>query len=116
MAASRSQLLQYITAILLIILVSWHLASRIPWLRGAEDFISTMTPDRVYGEISTFGLALLLLAYAALFHGVNGLRIILLELHHGAIWDRAVNLAAIATFIVMAAIATHTVLGVEPPE
>jgi len=116
LVSSRSQLLQYITGIILIILVSWHLALRIPWLRGVEDFVSTMTPEIVYREISAFGIALLLLAYASLFHGINGLRIILLEIHRGRVWDKLVNIASIVAFIVMAAIATHSVVAVEPPE
>ncbi|MCE4604487.1 MAG: hypothetical protein F7B20_05935 [Aeropyrum sp.] len=113
--SSYLQLMQYVTGALLVLLVSWHLATRIPWLRGMESFVETILPEVVYREIESFGLLLLLLAYTSLLHGVNGLRIILLEIHHGEIWDRLVNLSAVIVFIVFAAIATHSVLGVEPP-
>ncbi len=113
--ASLLYLLQYVTGALMIVLVSWHLAMRIPWLRGVESFIETLDSTVVYNEITGFSVLLLLLAYSTLFHGINGLRMILLELRHGRYWDRAVNIAALITFIVFAAIATHSVVGVEPP-
>ncbi len=113
--ASILYLMQYVTGALLVILVSWHLAARIPWLRGMESFIDTLMPEVVYGEITGFEALLLLMAYAALFHGVNGLRMILLELKHGKLWDRAVNISALIVFLVFAAMATHSVFFVEPP-
>jgi len=113
--ASLIQLLQYVTGALMVVLISIHLAARIPWLRGVESFIETLDATVVYREITGFGVLLLLLAYATLFHAVNGLRIILLELRHGEYWDRAVNIAAVTVFIVFAAIATYTVIGVSPP-
>jgi succinate dehydrogenase / fumarate reductase membrane anchor subunit len=114
--ASVLQLLQYVTGALMVLLVSWHLAMRIPWLRGVDSFMETLDSTIVYQEITAFNVLLLLLAYATLFHGVNGLRIILLELRHGKYWDKAVNAAAVIVFIVFAAIATHTVVALPPLE
>ncbi|GBF08973.1 putative succinate dehydrogenase subunit D [Aeropyrum pernix] len=113
--SSYMQLLQYVTAALLVVLVSWHLALRLPWLHGVESFVHTLMPEVVYREITSFSLLLLLLAYTALIHGVNGLRIILLEVHHGELWDKAVNAAAVLALLVFGALATYTVVGVEPP-
>ena len=113
--ASVLQLLQYITGALMVLLVSWHLAMRIPWLRGMESFIETLDATVVYREITGFSLLLLILAYATLFHGINGLRVILLELRHGEYWDKLVNLLALVVFIVFAALATYGIVGVEPP-
>ncbi len=112
---ARLQALQYITGALLVILVAWHLAMRIPELRGLQSFTETLLPDVVYREYTSYGLLLLLLALAALFHGVNGLRIILLELHHGPLWDKLVNAAAVIAFLVMAAIAVHGTIYVPQP-
>ena len=115
MVGARLQALQYITGALLVVLVAWHLAMRIPELRGLQSFTETLLPQVVYGEHTSYGALLLLLALAALFHGVNGLRIILLELHHGPIWDKLVNAAAVLAFLAMAAVAVHSVLYVPPP-
>ena len=113
--ASILYILQYVTGALLVVLVAWHLALRIPWLRGMESFIDTLDSTVVYQEITSYDILLLILAYAALFHGLNGLRTILLEVHHGELWDKTVNLASLIVFIVFAAIATHSVIAIQPP-
>lgn len=115
MSAARLQALQYITAVLLVLLVSWHLAMRIPEFRGLESFVDTIKPNIVYYEFTTYGVVLFLFAVVALFHGINGLRIILLEIHHGSLWDKLVNAAAVIVFIVMAGAAAHSILYVPPP-
>jgi len=112
---ARIQALQYVTGALLVVLVAWHMAMRIPELRGLQSFTETLLPRVVYQEYTSYGAILLLLALAALFHGVNGLRIILLELHHGPVWDRLVNAAAVIVFLAMAAVAVHSILYVPPP-
>jgi len=115
MGYSRIQLWQYITGILLILLLAWHFSLRIPQLRGVESFIETLQPGKIYSDIGgATGILGILLAYAALFHGLNGLRGILLEwLGEGR--RTLINLVAVILFIIFAGIATYTVIGLTNP-
>lgn len=106
------QFLQYVTALLLIVLLSFHLAERIPWITGV-GYHESLKSERVADAYSSYGWALLLLAYAALFHGLNGLRGMLHEWkpQHGRLWDSIF----ITLLLVFAGIATHTVVKLPPP-
>ncbi len=106
--------IQYVTAILLIFLLTWHLVVRVPWLRGVETFRDTLSPDKIFGEISGYGILLLIFAYVALLHGFNGLRTILLEWTSGR-YNGLITGVIIVLFIVFAALATYTVVGITPP-
>jgi len=108
-------LIQYVTAILMILLVSWHLAVRIPWLQGVETFVDTMSPDVIYEEISRLWLLLLLLAVVVVIHGVNGIRGILLEWILDGRFRILINILAVIAILVLLAIAIHTLVGVKPP-
>lgn len=108
-------LLQYITAILMIFLVSWHLILRVPQLHGVETFVETMSPDIIYREISSFGILLIVLTLVVVFHGINGLRSFLLELRGGTMWGLFVNAAAAIAFILLLLVGIYTVIGVTPP-
>lgn len=108
-------LLQYITALLMAFLVSWHLIVRIPQLQGVETFAETMSPEIIYREISSYGILLVALALVVVLHGINGLRGFLLELRGGATWSLFVNTAAVIAFILLLLVGIHTVIGVTPP-
>ncbi len=115
MGASTRLLIQYITGALLVLLVLFHFASRIPQLRGADSFIETLSPEAVYEDVGgASGIILLLLAYAALLHGLNGLRGILLEWTSGR-YEKAITAVLALLFIVFAGLATYTVIGTQPP-
>ncbi len=115
MGAGTRLLVQYITGALLVILVIFHFASRIPQLRGVDSFLETLSPEAVYEDIGgASGIALLLLAYTALLHGLNGLRGILLEWTSGR-HERAITAVIAILFIVFAGLATYTVIGATPP-
>ena len=105
---------QYITAIILVFLLTWHLLVRVPWLRGVETFAETLSPEKVYSEISGYGVLLLLFAYAAILHGFNGLRGVLLEWTSGR-YRTLINLVIIILIVVFAGLATYTVVGTQPP-
>lgn len=109
--ASSIQLLQYITAMLLIIFLSFHLAERVPWLTGVS-YHDSLKSERVSEAYSKYEWALLLLAYAALFHGLNGFRGMLYEWvpRYARLWDALFVLL----FIVFAGIATYTLVGLPP--
>ncbi len=108
-------LIQYVSAIILIFLISWHLILRFPPLHGVESFIDTMKPEILYEEITVYGVLLVLLLVAAVFHGVNGIRSMLLEWSSNKYWTLIVNLLAIIVFLVLIVVGIHTVLYVTPP-
>jgi succinate dehydrogenase / fumarate reductase membrane anchor subunit len=109
MGASRIQVWQYITAILLIIFLTGHLIERLPWLVGAESYHDTLKSTFAEKQYSSWwSIGLLTLAYIALFHGLNGVRGILHEWapRLGTVWDVTI----LILFIIFAAIATQTVV------
>lgn len=114
MASKRQLLLQYVTAILLIFLLTWHLVIRVPALRGVGSFMETLSPNLVYGEISGYGILLLIFAYSVLLHGFNGLRTVLLEWTNGK-YNKTITAIIVILFIVFAYLATLTVVGTAPP-
>ncbi|MCE4600248.1 MAG: hypothetical protein F7C38_01600 [Desulfurococcales archaeon] len=113
-SGSNKMLLQYITAILLIFLLTWHLVVRVPALRGVETFRETLGSKLIYHEITTYGVLLLIFAYAVLLHGFNGLRNVLLEWTDGK-YEKLITAVIVILFIVFAGLATYTVVGISPP-
>jgi len=112
MKAGTIALIQYVTAILMILLVAWHVAARIPWLRGVENLPSTMSPEIIYDEVDRFWPLLLLLSIAVVIHGVNGLRGMLLEWAGSNERLRfAVNILSIIAIIALLLVAIHTIVG-----
>jgi len=110
--AGTIALIQYVTAILMIFLVSWHFAARTPWLYGVEDLPSTMSPEIIYDEVKRFWPLLILLSIAVVIHGVNGLRGMLLEWAGSNERLRfAVNILSILAIIALLLVAIHTIVG-----
>ncbi|MEB2837058.1 MAG: hypothetical protein GSR80_001340 [Desulfurococcales archaeon] len=113
MGASRIQVWQYITAILIIFFLGYHLAERLPWLWGYSHYHQTLQTAFVQHQYqSWWAWGLLILAYITLFHGLNGVRGILHEWspRWGKVWDGLFWFL----FIVFAAIATWTVVALWP--
>ena len=80
MSASRIQIWQYITAIILIVVLTFHLLERVPWwFSGVNTYHETLRSTFVAKEYHSFWPILIILAYVAVFHGLNGLRIMLIE-------------------------------------
>jgi succinate dehydrogenase / fumarate reductase membrane anchor subunit len=112
MKAGTIALIQYATAILMVFLVAWHVAVRIPWLHGVEDLPSTMSPEIIYDEVRRFWPLLILLSIAVVIHGVNGLRGILLEWAGSNERLRfAINILSILAIIALLIVAVHTIVG-----
>jgi succinate dehydrogenase / fumarate reductase membrane anchor subunit len=110
--AGTIALIQYATAILMVLLVAWHVAVRIPWLHGVEDLPSTMSPEIIYDEVRRFWPLLILLSIAVVIHGVNGLRGILLEWAGSNERLRfAINILSILAIIALLIVAVHTIVG-----
>ncbi|MEN2999707.1 MAG: hypothetical protein ABDH61_03945 [Acidilobaceae archaeon] len=115
MRAGISALVQYATAVLLVFIVSWHMALRFPPIYGVEDFPATLMPEVLYREISGNWLLLSLLLVATILHGINGIRTILLEWNTSKSWSLAVNAAAVIAAVVLSAFGIHTIIAVVPP-
>ncbi len=113
MAASRLQLWQYLTAILMVFFLGYHLAERVPWISGVsyEESLKSSHVYEVY--TSPWGIVLLLLAYTALYHGLNGVRGILYEWKPGK-WERLWDALFWLLFIVFAVLATSTIALLPP--
>ncbi len=114
MGASKKLLLQYITAILLIALLTWHLVIRVPALRGVSTFAQTLANEKIYSEVTTYGALVLLFGYVVLLHAFNGLRNMVLEWTGGK-YNAIITIIIIILFIVFAGLATYTVVGITPP-
>lgn len=104
---------QYVTGILLIFLLTWHLVVRVPWLRGVKSFAETLAPELVYHEVTAYGVLLLIFAYATLLHGFNGLKNVLLEWTSGR-YKGLITAIIVILFFVFAGLATYTVIGIKP--
>ena len=115
MRAGISALVQYVTAFLLVFLVSWHLALRFPPVYGVEDFPATLMPEVLYKEITGSWFLLSLLLVAVVLHGINGIRTMLLEWNTSRNWTLAVNAASLLAAIVLSAVVIHTIVAVLPP-
>jgi succinate dehydrogenase / fumarate reductase membrane anchor subunit len=114
-ASTRQILVQYITAILLIFLLTWHLVIRVPWLRGTNSFMETLYPSKVYHEVSAYGVLLLIFAWAVVLHGFNGLRTILLEWTSGR-YKGLITAIIVILIIVFGGLASYTVFHTPAPQ
>ena len=77
MKESTVQLIQYLTAALLVALLAYHVLQHTPVLE--EGYRVSLEYENVVKHYVDERTVLALLLYAALFHGLNGLRAILLE-------------------------------------
>jgi succinate dehydrogenase / fumarate reductase membrane anchor subunit len=107
--ASTVHIWQYITAALLIILLGFHLAERVPGLSplNVESYEESLSYEAVRKAYRDYWWLLALLLVTALFHGLNGVRGIILEwkptLH------RAVNILFVIVFIALLAYGLRTI-------
>ena len=109
--ASSVQIFQYITAILLILFLGFHLAERIPWVNGGLEYHESLNAENVNHAYNSYGWVLATLAVIALFHGLNGARGILLEWKQGKAWTLTVNALFVILVIGLSIFAIWTVVG-----
>ncbi|BEP18317.1 hypothetical protein PYJP_16690 [Pyrofollis japonicus] len=111
--ASSIQIWQYITAIILIFVLTFHLIERVPGLSplGAKSYEESVEVEPVKKAYSSYGWILGTLLIVALFHGLNGLRGMLLELRTGKGWRIFVETVIWLLFVIFGAIGLHTVLA-----
>lgn len=114
MVKGYATLIQYVTAALLVFLILWHVLLRFPPVYGAKDLVDTMTPERLYEEITSSRVLLFLLLVATLFHGINGARGVLIEWFPDKRWEILVNVGAFLAFVALMYFGLLTILYVPP--
>jgi len=108
MKESSLMLMQYVTAIAAIVLVTIHLLMQgviVPY-STAIDFQQVLSVYKSWVD----GAMLEVLLLVVVAHGFNGLRIILLELRQSASWTRNVNWASLIVTAAVMAYGTRTVI------
>ena len=108
MRESSLMRLQYMTALLALVLVAIHLLMQ-GVLVSYGEAVSFQQVLSVYRNVVDAALLELLLV-VILAHGFNGLRIVLLEWRQGAGWTRGVNWGALGMTVAMIAYGTRTVI------
>ena len=108
MRESRLMLVQYVTAVLAVFLVSIHLTMQ-GVLNTYETAISFNNILSVYqnGLYATFLEALLVVT---LVHGFDGVRVILHEWRQTAPWSRWVDIGTILAIVISVGYGTRTVI------
>lgn len=108
MRESRVMLVQYVTAILAVVLVSIHLIMQgliLPY-STAISFGNILSIYR-NGLYATFLEALLV---AVLVHGFDGVRVILQEWRQTAPWSKWVDIGTLAAIVVSVGYGTRTII------
>lgn len=103
-------ILMYTLALIMIFVLTFHLLLVSP-LTG-KSFDETLSYSFVVHNLTYYRIVFGLLLYAAVIHGMNGLRIILLEWIHPKRAQWAINLVIIALIAVLLAIGTYTLIVV----
>jgi|SRR5579885_2499147 succinate dehydrogenase / fumarate reductase membrane anchor subunit len=108
MAERKLMIIQYLTGVLAVFLVSIHLLYQgviVPYSK-ALSFNQVLT---LYRDIFYLTLLAALLV-VILVHGFNGLRIILLEFNQSKDWTNAVNILTIVATVVAIAYGARTII------
>jgi succinate dehydrogenase hydrophobic anchor subunit len=102
-------LLTYLTAIVLVFVLSLHLLLESP-LSGSP-FEDTLTFGVATGNLVYFKLVFGFLLFAAIIHGFNGVRVIVLEwLHPRRAWPLSLLILALMAFFL--AVGSYTLIAV----
>jgi succinate dehydrogenase hydrophobic anchor subunit len=111
MKESWSMILTYVTAMVLVFVLTIHLLLESP-LTGLP-LEATLTFGYATGNLVYFKLVFGLLLYAGVIHGLNGLRVIVLEWLHPRKRAWLLNMLAIALMAFFLALGTATLLLVD---
>lgn len=107
---SWNMLLTYLTAMILVFVLTFHLLLQSP-LTG-ESFESTLTFGYATGNLVYFKLVFGLLLFAAILHGFNGVRTIALEWFHPQKRAWLLNLIIVSLMAFFLALGSYTLLTV----
>jgi succinate dehydrogenase membrane anchor subunit len=107
---STSMIVTYVTAALLVFVLTFHFLLQSPLTgKGFED---TLTFGYATGNMVYYQLVFGLLLVAAVVHGLNGLRVILLEWLHPKSYGWLLNLAVVVLMAVLLAFGSYTLVTV----
>ena len=109
MRESWSMLLTYATALVLVFVLTFHLLLESPLTgKSLED---TLTFGYATGNLAYYKIVFGLLLFAAVLHGFNGARVIVLEwLHPKRAW--ALNLLVVILMALFLAVGSYTLYAV----
>ena len=110
MRESTLQRINYVMILAIFVTLALHLATHA--FLGVAGYADSLRYDSVVGRYRamTTMLTLAVLLVAASFHGLFGLRNILLEMRSGPRWDRAVTLGVLALGAVMVGWGMRTIV------
>jgi succinate dehydrogenase hydrophobic anchor subunit len=110
MKESWSMILTYITAMVLIFVLTFHFLLQGP-LAG-KSFEDTLAFSYSRGNLVSFEVIFGLLLYTAILHGLNGLRVIALEWFHPEKKAWLLNLIVVALMAFFLALGSYTLVAV----
>lgn len=110
MKESWGMILTYITAIVLIFVLTFHFLLQGP-LAG-KSFEDTLAFGNATENLISFQVIFGLLLYAAILHGLNGVRVIALEWFHPEKKAWLLNLIVVALMAFFLALGSYTLLMV----
>jgi succinate dehydrogenase hydrophobic anchor subunit len=110
MKESWSMILTYITAMVLIFVLTFHFLLQGP-LAG-KSFEDTLAFGYATGNLISFEVIFGLLLYAAILHGLNGVRVIALEWLHPEKKAWLLNLIVVGLMAFFIALGSYTLLAV----
>ena len=107
MRESHIMKIHYLTALIAVALVIVHIMVRI-----MQGFSDSLLFDNVIANYQFIPYAIVLEAILILIsvHGFNGLRIILLEVKQGRVYENAVTYGCLAAMIVLIAYGSRTII------
>ncbi|BDR92546.1 hypothetical protein Vsou_16390 [Vulcanisaeta souniana JCM 11219] len=108
-SASTLRKWQYLLGIVLIVVVGIHLAFRWPSYEGSITYSAAISHIQAWDF--AYAAVLYILLYAALTHGLIGLRTLLLELWHWRYARVTVDAALIVIGVVVAIVGTIALTG-----
>ena len=107
MRESHIMKIHYLTALIAVALVIVHIMVRI-----TQGFSDSLLFDNVIANYQFIPYAIVLEAILILIsvHGFNGLRVILLEVKQGRVYENAVTYGCLAAMIVLIAYGSRTII------
>jgi succinate dehydrogenase hydrophobic anchor subunit len=110
MKESWSMILTYACAMVLVFVLTFHFLLQSP-LAG-KSFEDTLAFPYATGNLVDFGVVFGLLLFAAILHGLNGVRVIALEWFHPQKKAWLLNLVIVALMAFFLALGSYTLLVV----
>ncbi len=107
MRESHIMKIHYLTALIAVALVIVHIMVRV-----MQGFSDSLLFDNVIANYKSIPYAIVLEAMLILIsvHGFNGLRIILLEIKQGRVYENAVTYGCLAAMIILIAYGSRTII------